>query len=303
MKDGDIMSKWTTREIPDLSNKVAIITGATSGIGKETAREIAKKNAITVLAVRNVEKGERVKNEFLKEVPNADIRVIKLDVADLESVHQFVNNFKKEFQSLNYLINNAGVMMPPYSKTKDGFDIQMGTNHFGHFALTGLLFPILKKTKDSVIVNVSSMAHRAGNIDFDDIHWEKRNYIRARAYGDSKLANLYFTYELDRRIKEQNLDIKVTAAHPGWTATELQRHTGSLDFLNFLFGQKPWKGALPTLRACFDKDLHSGEYFGPRGFSEMGGYPKRVKSNGLSNKQDLAKKLFALSEELTNVTY
>ncbi len=297
------MSKWTTKEIPDLTGKVAIITGSTSGIGKETAREIAKKNATTILAIRNVEKGERVKQEFLNENPNLIIHVMKLDLSDLDSVHQFVNSFKKEFQSLNYLINNAGVMMPPYSLTKDGFDIQMGTNHFGHFALTGLLFQIMKNTGDAVIVNVSSMVHRAGNIDFDDIHWEKRNYIRPRAYGDSKLANLYFTYELTRRINEQNLDIKVSAAHPGWSATELQRHTGSLNFLNFLFGQKPWKGALPTLRACFDKDLKSGEYFGPRGLSEMGGYPKRVKSNGLSHNQEMAKKLFDLSEELTNVTF
>jgi NAD(P)-dependent dehydrogenase (short-subunit alcohol dehydrogenase family) len=297
------MSKWTISNIPDLTGKIAIITGSTSGIGKQTAKVFASKNAITIMAVRNIAKGETVKQEFLQDDPNAIIHVMKLDLSDLQSVHSFVNEFKKEFTALHFLVNNAGVMMPPYSQTKDGFDIQMGTNHFGHYALTGLLFPILSKTADSRIASVSSMVHRAGNINFDDINWTKRKYKKMSAYGDSKLANLYFTYELNRLIQSRNLDIKVNAAHPGWTATDLQRHSGITNVGNLVFGQKPWKGALPTLRALFDEQLASGEYYGPRGLLEFGGYPKKVKSNKRSYNQVIAKQLFTISEQLTKVTF
>ena len=162
--------------------------------------------------------------------------------------------------------------------------------------------PLLKKSKGR-IANVSSMAHRAGNIDFDDFHWKKRKYDRTRAYGDSKIANLYYTYELHRYLQSQNIDVKVNAAHPGWTATDLQRHVGMLGGLNIIFGQKPWKGALPTLRALFDENLSSGEFYGPRGLLEMGGYPKKVLSNKRSRDKDVAKELFALSEKLTKISY
>ena len=298
------MSKdWNIEQSPDLKDKVIIITGANSGLGFESAKVFASKNAITIMAVRNIAKGETVKKKFLQDDPNATIHVMKLDLSDLESIHSFVNEFKKEFTALHFLVNNAGVMMPPYGQTKDGFDIQMGTNHFGHFALTGLLFPILSKTKDARIATVSSMVHRAGNINFDDINWTKRKYKKMSAYGDSKLANLYFTYELNRLIQSRNLDIKVNAAHPGWTATDLQRHSGMTNVGNLVFGQKPWKGALPTLRALFDEDLSSGEYYGPRGFLEFGGYPKKVKSNKRSHNETIAKQLFTVSEELTKVTF
>lgn len=297
------MSKWTTNDIPDLTGKVIIVTGSTSGIGKETAREVAKKNATTIMAIRNLEKGKKVKEELLTEYPDANLFLLKLDLSDLTSIKDFVLEFNQQFQSIHYLINNAGVMMPPYSQTKDGFELQMGTNHLGHFALTGLLFPLLKKTKGSSIINVSSMAHRAGNIDFDDLDWTKRKYNRSRAYGDSKIANLYFTYELQRIVNQQKLDVIVTAAHPGWSATELQRHAGPLALLNIVFGQKPSKGALPTLRAAFDPQKQGGDYYGPRGLLEFGGYPKKVNSNKRSHQNDTAKRLFEVSTELTKVTF
>jgi NAD(P)-dependent dehydrogenase (short-subunit alcohol dehydrogenase family) len=179
----------------------------------------------------------------------------------------------------------------------------MGTNHLGHFALTGLLMPLLKRTEGSRIVVVSSTAHALGNIDLSDLNWEKRNYNTQRAYGDSKLANLYFTYELARRLQDNGKNPRVTAAHPGWTATDLQRHLGPMRFLNLFFAQSVDMGALPTLRAAFDEQAESGDYFGPEGLFRMRGYPVAHDSNGLSHDADIAKELWQVSEEMTVVSY
>ncbi len=208
-----------------------------------------------------------------------------------------------DYDRLDVLINYAGVMMCPYSKTRNGFEIQLGTNHLGHFALTGLLMPILKKTEGSRIVTLSSMLHSWGNLDFTDLNWEKRKYKSTRAYGDSKLANLYFTYELARRLENKGGNPKITAAHPGWTSTNLQRHSGLLRFLNHLLGQSVEMGALPTLRAGFDEEANAGDYFGPSRFRHMHGYPEKQDSNELSHDENNAQKLWKISEEMTGVKY
>ena len=225
-----------------------------------------------------------------------------LDLADLESVAEFAEEFKKNYSRLDLLINNAGVMIPPYSKTKDGFELQFGTNHLGHFALTGLLLEVLLVTEGAGIVNVSSSAHAYGNLNFDDLNWEKRKYKAWSAYGDSKIANLYFTNELAKKLKEVNADIRVTSAHPGYTATDLQRHSGIVNMLNFI-AMDIWQGTLPTLRAAFDETANSGDYFGPTGFIGMRGFPGKVEPNKLSQDAEIAAKLWQVSEDLTQVKY
>lgn len=295
--------KWTSSKISDQQGRVVIVTGATSGLGKEASRVLAGKNASVILAVRNTSKGEKVAEEIRKEFKNADVSVRALDLSNLESVKQFSAEILKDYKRLDILINNAGVMMCPFSKTADGFEIQMGTNHLGHFALTGLLMPLLKKTENSRIVSTSSMAHNMGNIDFSDLNWENRKYKTSRAYGDSKLANLYFTYELMRKLKGEVNGPKVLAAHPGWTRTELQRHSGFFSFLNPVLSQGVEMGTLPTLRAAIDEQASSGDYYGPKGFMEMKGYPVKVKSNKRSQDKVAAQKLWKLSEEMTGVSY
>jgi NAD(P)-dependent dehydrogenase (short-subunit alcohol dehydrogenase family) len=299
MKNG----KWNVKNIPDQKGRVVIITGATSGLGKEAAVVLAGKNATVVMAVRNVKKGENVADEIRKQNSNAEISVRELDLSSLTSIKKFAAGILDDFDRLDILINNAGIMMCPYSKTEDGLEIQMGTNHFGHFALTGHLMPLLKKTRDSRIVATSSVGHRAGNIDFSDINWETRKYNTSRAYGDSKLANLYFTYELARKLKDNPNNPKVIAAHPGWTRTELQRHSSNLQFMNKLFSQGPEMGVLPTLRAAIDEDAQQGDYFGPAGIFEMQGYPVKVKSNRRSHDEQAARKLWELSEQVTDLKF
>ena len=297
------MAKWNTNNISNQSGRFVIITGATSGLGKEATKILASKNATVIMAVRNVQKGEGVAAEFKKAMPNAKIEVRKLDLGSLASVKSFSEGIMAGFNHLDILINNAGVMTCPFSKTEDGFEIQMGTNHLGHFALTGLLMPLLKSTKGSRIVATSSIAHRQGNIDFEDINWEKRKYNTTKAYGDSKIANLYFTYELARKLKDDPNAPIVTAAHPGWTSTELQRHNLMFRILNPLFSQNVVGGVLPTLRAATDENAKAGDYFGPSGFQELKGAPIVVKSNALSYNEANAKKLWEVSEKMTGIKF
>lgn len=294
---------WTEKNIPEQTGRVAIVTGSSSGIGYETARVLAGKGAKVIIAVRNQEKGKKAFQKINSQNRASNMEVMHLDLADLESVNKFADEFKARYNRLDLLVNNAGVMIPPYSKTKDGFELQFGTNHLGHFALTGLLVDLIANTKGSRIVNVSSAAHKYGNIDFSDLTWEKRKYKAWRAYGDSKIANLYFTYELQRRFNDENIDVKVTAAHPGWTATELQRHSGVFSFLNGFFAMEQWQGALPTLRAAIDENANGGDYFGPDGWQEWRGYPVKVESNKLSHDENIAAKLWDISENLTGIKY
>ena len=296
-------NKWNSDQVPDQTGRIAIVTGSSSGLGIETARVLSGKGATVVIAVRNETKGNSAINRIKQDHPNAKLVLMKLDLASLSSVESFASAFKSQFDRLDLLINNAGVMIPPYSKTEDGFELQFGTNHLGHFLLTEKLFDILNATKDSRIVNVSSVAHNYGKLDFDDLNWEKRKYKPINSYGDSKIANLYFTYELARRVEEANYDIIVTAAHPGWTATELQRHSGIVDFLNNFFAQDISMGALPTLYAAVSDNALNGGYYGPSGFREMRGYPKKVDSNPLSKNLEIAQQLWEVSEKLTNTHF
>jgi NAD(P)-dependent dehydrogenase (short-subunit alcohol dehydrogenase family) len=295
--------KWTAENIPNLKGKVAVVTGSSSGIGYEAARVLGAKQASVIIAVRSLEKGNKAAEKILAENKEAEVEVRELDLANLASVKKFAEDFQKDHSQLDLLINNAGVMIPPYSKTTDGFELQFGTNHLGHYALTGLLLNLLLKTNGARIVNVSSVAHKSGNLNFDDLTWEKRSYSAWRAYGDSKISNLYFTSELNKKLKENNLAVIVTACHPGWTATELQRHTGLVDFLNNIFAQDVSMGALPTLRAATEEGLRGGEFFGPDGFMEMRGFPIEVESNELSKDETIAQKLWEVSEELTGVKF
>ena len=295
--------KWDANNIADQSGKIAIVTGASSGIGYETARVLANKSAKVIIAVRNPQKGESALEKIKAENAKADVSVMIVDLADLKSVEKFAKEYQKKYDRLDLLINNAGVMVPPYSKTADGFELQFGTNHLGHYALTGHLVDVLKKTAGSRVVNVSSMAHNRGNLQFDDLNWENRKYKPWSAYGDSKIANIYFTRELKKRFEANGIDVTVTAAHPGWTATELQRNTGLASFLNNFFAQDISMGALPTLYAAVADDVNSGDYFGPSGFMEMNGYPKKVDSNKLSKDDKIAVMLWKVSEDLTNVKF
>ena len=292
---------WTAEEITDAKDKIAVVTGGNSGLGKETARVLAQKGAVVILAVRSIDRGQTAASDIQKEFPNSSVEVMKLDLSSLASVKSFAKEFAGKYKHLDYLINNAGVMVPPYSKTEDGFELQFGTNHLAHFALTGLLLPLLESTKNSRVVTVSSVAHLTGDVNFDDLAWEQRKYDAPKAYADSKIANLYFTYELARKLNKSS--IKVVAAHPGWTNTNLQKNWPLFRLLNPFFAQKPEMGALPTLRAATDPDAQSGDYFGPSGWQQMRGYPKKVASNNRSNDKEIAEKLWHTSQKLTGIKY
>jgi len=295
--------KWDSGDIPDQKGRVAVVTGSSSGIGYEAARALAEKNAVVVIAVRNLKKGNDAADKIKAVHRNADIKIMELDLADLGSVRRFAEKFKGDYSRLDLLINNAGVMMPPYSKTADGYELQFGTNHLGHFALTGLLLDLITKTPGSRIVNISSGAHKFGDLNFSDLNWEIRPYKKAKAYGDSKIANIYFTYELQKKLRDAGSETLVTAAHPGWTATELQRHAGLFRFLNNFLAQGIPMGALPTLYAAVGPDVMVGDYFGPSGLGEMRGYPRKVASNDLSHDKEIAARLWRVSEELTGIEY
>lgn len=296
-------ARWTADRIADQAGRRVVITGATSGIGKEAARVLAGKNAAVVIAARNMEKAQKSVDEIRASFPKADVSCRELDLSSLKSVAAFVEAYATDFDQLDVLINNAGVMIPPYSKTEDGFEIQLGTNHFGHFALTGHLLPLLKKTPGSRVVVVASMAHHSGNLDFSDLNWETRSYKTGKAYGDSKIANLHFTYALADKLKGAGGNPMVVAAHPGWSSTELMRHSGLVTLMSKIFAQPGDMGALPTLRAGFDDDAAAGDYFGPANLFGMRGHPVKVKSNARSHDTQIGAQLWRQSEELTGVTF
>jgi len=293
---------WDSGNVADQKGKVVIVTGSSSGLGWETAKVLANKNATVIVAVRDEEKGNSAVERIEAENPNADIQVMLVDLADLESVRSFAASFKKNFNKLDLLVNNAGVMNPPYTKTKDGFELQFGTNHLGHFALTGLLIELIRETHGSRIVNVSSTAHKIGNLDFDDLNWEKRRYNKFRSYGDSKLANLYFSRELQRRLNKESSGVVVASAHPGASASELTRHSLFFRLLS-IFVQSTYMGALPTLYAATAANVQSNDYYGPGGFQETRGYPKKVETSQRAKRDDFAAKLWDVSEKMTSVSY
>ena len=297
------MEHWNIQNIPSQNGKVVIITGATSGLGKEITKFFVEKEANVIMAVRNLEKAKSVIAEIHKIHPNAKIDIKSLDLSSLNSIKSFTDEILLHYQHLDILINNAGIMYCPYSKTKDGFEMQMGTNHLGPFALTANLLPLLIKTPNARIINTSSLAHLKGNINFEDINWAQRKYKTMQAYSDSKLANLYFNYELSSKLKDNPNAPLVIAAHPGWTKTELDRHNRLVGIISSIVGQKVDKGILPTLRAATDPTANSGDYFGPDGFREIRGNPIKVESNAKSHDKNSAKKLWELSEKLTGIKF
>lgn len=296
-------NRWTNDKMPDQTGKVIIVTGSNSGTGYATAKALAEKGAEVIMACRSEERASKAVEEIKKDVKDANVTFMKLDLADLSSVKEFAEEFKGKYDKLDVLVNNAGVMMiPERRETADGFEMQFGTNHLGHFALTGLLLDLLKKTPESRVVSMSSMAHRNGTMKFDNLNSEK-SYSKIAVYGMTKLSNLLFTYELDRKLKENNIDSIAVAAHPGWTATNLQRYFSIARFMNRFVAMEPWQGALPQNKAATDPEVKGGEYYGPGGIMEMRGYPKKVGSTKESKDEKIAKKLWEVSEELTGVKY
>jgi NAD(P)-dependent dehydrogenase (short-subunit alcohol dehydrogenase family) len=301
------MAKWTTADIPDQTGRVAVITGANTGLGYETAAALAEHGAHVVLAVRNLDKGKDAVARITANATQGDVALQELDLTSLESVRAAAEQLRATHDRIDLLINNAGVMYTPKSTTKDGFELQFGTNHLGHFAFTGLLLDRLLPVDGSRIVTVSSVGHRIlADIHFDDLQWERR-YNRVAAYGQAKLANLLFTYELQRRLASHGTTI-AAAAHPGMSDTELMRNMPAALLSAFeriapLIAQKPAMGALPTLRAATDPAVIGGQYYGPDGLGQTRGYPKVVGSSKKSHDTDLQRRLWAVSEELTGVVY
>jgi len=301
--------KWTSADIPDQHGRIAVVTGANSGIGFFAARELARAGARVVLAVRNAEKGAEAARAIQEAVPNAEIEVGSLDLASLDSGRLFSDWFHGEHEGLDLLINNAGVMAAsPRQQTADGFELQFGTNHLGHFALTCLLLDRMAGREDARVVTVSSGAHRMGRINFDDLQAE-RGYGRWRAYGQSKLANLLFAFELDRRLRAAGSPIRSVAAHPGYAATNLQFAAApQLDRMvmavgNRLMAQSAEMGSLPLLYAATYPGLEGGTYVGPGSFFEQRGYPRPVGASGAARDEEAGRRLWAASEELTGVQF
>ena len=300
---------WTTANIPDLTGKVVVVTGANSGIGLETARELARGGAHTILACRSTERGQRAIGDLRAEMPDAQVELMKLDLGSLSSIRDFALEFADSHTRLDVLINNAGIMAVPYSQTEDGFESQMGINHLGHFALTGRLLERLLATPGARVVTVSSVGHRGATMDFENLLFEKGGYTPFRPYWRSKLANLLFTYEIQRRLRSAGVHLSALAAHPGFSSTNIGGHIGRHWYsriqqpLTSPFTQSAAMGALPTLRAAVDPDAAGGQYYGPRGLGGLRGYPVVVSSNAASHNSEYSRRLWQISEELTGVHY
>jgi NAD(P)-dependent dehydrogenase (short-subunit alcohol dehydrogenase family) len=304
-------SKWTASDVPDQHGRVAVITGGTGGLGLATARVLAEHGATVVLAARDPAKLSRAVAELQAAQPSGSVQTAELDLAALESVRKAAADLSGRFATLDLLINNAGLMFPPYGLTRDGYELQFGTNHLGHFALTGLLLPQLLAAPKSRVVTVSSNGHRVGRINFADLN-SARHYERHLAYGQSKLANLMFTYELQRRLAAAKAATMALAAHPGTAHTDLGRYMSRLSqaaidprfhVVNSWFVQDAAMGALPTLRAATDPAAVGGTYYGPAGFQQLTGYPVVVTSSNRSQNRQAQRRLWVESEQLTGITY
>lgn len=297
---------WTTADIPSLNGKTFLVTGANSGLGFGTSKELARKGAKVVMTARNMQKGEKAIAELKKEIPTADVDLMQLDLADLEQVKRFAHNFKKKYKQLDVLINNAGVMMPVERfETKQGFEGQFGTNHLGHFVLTNELMNTLEATPDARIVVLSSLVAKMKDADiyWDDLQFE-REYHKMKTYAQSKLANMMFAAELDKKLREQGQQTICVMAHPGYTATNLQQHMGLQGrIMNFLMAQKLDMGILPTLRAATDTKVKGGEYYGPAKMGNWRGYPVINEPNNIVNDRAATQRLWQVSEGLTGIDF
>ena len=298
---------WTAADVPDQRGRTAVVTGANTGIGFEAAAVLARRGAVTILACRDTARAGRAAARLTAATPDAAVSVVRLDLASLDSVRAAAAEIQAGHSGLDLLINNAGVMMPPRGTTADGFELQFGTNHLGHYALTGLLLDRMLPVPGSRVVTVSSNAHRPGRISLADLN-SARRYSRIAAYAQSKLANLLFTYELQRRLAAAGAPTIALAAHPGTASTELVRYLPRLvqagnAALGGLISQSAVMGALPTLRAATDPAAAGGEYYGPGGLGQNKGYPVRVSSTSRSHDEDAQHRLWAESARLTGVSF
>jgi NAD(P)-dependent dehydrogenase (short-subunit alcohol dehydrogenase family) len=302
--------KWTAEQIPDQSGRTAVITGANSGLGLVSARELARHGARVVMACRNTTKGAEAMQQILAEIPKADLELAPLDLGDLESVEAFADSLHGGLATdgIDLLINNAGVMAPPRRETADGFELQIGTNHLGHFALTARVMDLVQARQGSRIVTLSSGAHKMGKIAFDNLQGT-RHYMRWSAYGQSKLANLLFALELHRRLRASGSHVMSLAAHPGYAATNLQSAAvPTVDRLlmvlsNAVMAQSAEMGALPQLYAATAPGAQSGTYIGPDGVGEFRGYPHVCQPSGAARNEQTAARLWDVSENLTGVSF
>ena len=302
---------WTGDDVPSMDDETVVITGANSGIGFHSARVFAAKGADVTMACRSVERGEDAADEIREEVPDAPVEVRELDLASLDSVEDFADGFIQDHDALDVLCNNAGVMAIPRTETEDGFETQFGVNHLGHFALTAHLSDLVVSTDRARVVTTSSGAHERGTIDFEDPHGENE-YTKWGAYAQSKLANLLFAFELQRRFEDADVDAKSVGVHPGYAATDLQRRgpemegsrlkLGVMKAMNAVLAQSAERGALPILYGA-TAELEGGEYVGPGGFMNMRGYPEVQEPNERARDKETAERLWEVSEELTGVEF
>ena len=303
---------WTVDEIPSQEGRVIVVTGANSGLGYHTSRALAQRGGRVIMACRNLERGEEARQRLMQESPLHVPEVWQLDLASLDSVKRFAKKYRDEEGQLDLLINNAGLMAIPYYKTEDGFEMQFGVNHLGHFALSARLWPLLSATTGARLVQVSSLAHLMGKIHFEDIHWEGK-YNKWGAYGMSKLANLLFIHELTKRLSGGQVQVIAAAAHPGYANTELQAKGAKMkgsrlgadtfNLANRLVAQSPEMGALPSLFAATDPHVAPGDYYGPGGFMRLTGWPAPDKPSSSRVNSEVARQLWELSEKLTGVDF
>lgn len=303
-----MMNIQDIKNLPSQKGRIAIVTGANIGLGLETARFFALKEMKVILACRNLHKAKVAAENIRTIVPQAELEIMQLDLNSLESVRNFASDFQSKFEQLDILVNNAGIMIPPFQKTEDGFESQMGVNYFSHFLLTGLLLPLLEKTKGARIVALGSMAHKAGKIDFNNLNAEN-GYSKMEAYSMSKLACIMFAYELQRRLTTHNYQVKAVVAHPGGSMTNLGQHVPKMmmNVIETLFSglfNTAQQGALPTVYAALGEDINGGDYTGPSGFREVkGNNAVKVESTSYSHRNDIAKLLWDASERLTSFNY
>ena len=301
------MSAFDLNQVASQKGRIAVVTGANIGLGYETALALAKKDVKVVLACRNLEKAKDAIEKIKTQVPKADLEAIQIDLSKLNSIDDFAEQYSKKYDQLDLLINNAGVMMPPYTVTDEGFELQLGANHLGHFKLTGLLMDTIEKTSNSRIVSLSSNAHRSGKINFDDLQSEK-NYSAMGAYSQSKLACLMFAYEMQRRLEKAGYQTMSTAAHPGVSVTNLGQYLPLWAKIIFaplapFITHSPENGAKPSLYAALGSDVNGGDYFGPTGFDQMKGKAGKVESRPHAQDKEVAKRLWEVSEELTKTSF
>ena len=300
--------KFNLEHVRSQSGRIAIVTGANTGIGYETALGLAQTDMTVILACRSLDRATAAKAKILQQVPKADVGVMALDLSQLASVNAFVDEYCRQYSRLDLLINNAGIMAPPFSETEDGFERQLAVNHLGHFLLTSRLLDLMPDMPQSRVVSLSSNAHKMGRINFEDLQ-STNKYSSMAAYAQSKLACLMFADELQCRLEDQGKHILSVCAHPGGSATELARHFSKTAILVMrillvpLMTHPPREAALPTLYAALGDDVKGGEYFGPQGFLEMSGQPGRATRSPGSKNRDVAEQLWIVSEQLTGTTY